>query len=99
MTLRTDKNTAGGYLVKKETKQLPVSHRKPNDQAKIAAEKSKVMTMPEWEKSATDAAMDRKVAKSHGMTLGQYEGSKLDEKNDKKQLAAHNSAARKISRK
>ena len=44
---------------KKETKQLPASHKKPNDPAKIAAEKSKVMSMPQWEKSATDAAMDR----------------------------------------
>lgn len=102
MTIRSDNNSAGGYLMKapskpakKETKQLPASHKKPNDPAKIAAEKSKVMSMPQWEKSATDAAMDRKVAKANGMTLAQYEGSKLDEKNDAKQLAAHNKAARK----
>lgn len=94
MTLRTDKQTAGGYMAK-ETKQLPASHRKPDNPAKIAAEKSKVMTPKQWENSATDAAMDRRVAKKQGESLKQYEGSALDERNDKKQLAAHNKAARK----
>jgi hypothetical protein len=75
-------------------KPMPASHRVPNDPRKIAAEKSKVMTPKQWENSATDAAMDRKVAKSKGQTLAQYEGSKLDERNDAKQLAAHNKAAR-----
>jgi len=99
VTLRTDKATSGGYLVKSSTpkagkaKPLPSSHTKPNDPAKIKAEKSKVMTSKQWEASATDAAMDRKVAKQKGMTLRQYEGSPLDDKNDKKQLAAHNRTA------
>lgn len=76
-------------------KPIPASHRAPDNPKKIAAEKSKVMTPKQWEQSATDAAMDRKVAKKQGQTLAQYEGSPLDEKNDKKQLAAHNKAARK----
>lgn len=79
---------------KAPAKPLPASHRVPDDPAKIKAEKGKVMTMKQWEASATDAAMDRKVAKQKGMSLKAYEGSKLDERNDAKQLAAHNKAAR-----
>jgi len=81
--------------MKPPKKTLPASHLAPDNPKKIAAEKSKVMTPKQWEQSATDAAMDRKVAKKQGQTLAQYEGSPLDEKNDKKQLAAHNKAARK----
>lgn len=77
-------------------KPLPASHRVPNNPAKIAAEKKQVMTPKQWEASATDAAMDRKVAKAKGMSLGAYEGSKLDDRNDGKQLAAHNATARKL---
>jgi len=76
-------------------KPLPPSHTKPVDRKAIAAEKTKVMTAKQWETSATDAAMDRKVAKKEGVSLKAYEGSILDERNDRKQLAAHNSAARK----
>lgn len=79
---------------KAQTKPLPASHRVPDAPAKIAAEKGKVMTMKQWEASATDAAMDRKVAKREGMSLKAYEGSKIDDRNDAKQLAAHNKAAR-----
>lgn len=82
--IRTDKAASGGYLVTKQTKALSASHRKPNDPAKIKAEKPKVMTAKQWENSATQ-----------GESLNVYEGSALDEKNDKKQLAAHNKAARK----
>lgn len=74
-------------------KPIPASHRAPDNPKKIAAEKSKVMTPKQWETSATDAAMDRKVARKNGTTLAKYEGSKLDDSNDKKQLAAHNKAA------
>lgn len=75
-------------------KPLPASHKAPDNPAKIKAEKSQVMTAKQWEASATDAAMDRKVAKKQGQSLRQYEGSPLDERNDAKQLAAHNTAAK-----
>lgn len=77
-------------------KPMPASHTDkpaPGEAQKIKAEASRKMTMVQWEKSATDAAMDRKVAKREGMSLRQYEGSPLDEKNDRKQLAAHNAKA------
>lgn len=76
-------------------KQLPKSHRQPDDPKQIKKEAGKVMSEKQWESSATDAAKDRKVAKSKGQTLKEYEGSPLDEKNDKKQRAAHNAKARK----
>lgn len=75
-------------------KPLPPSHTKPVDRKAIAAEKTKVMTAKQWETSATDAAMDRNVAKKAGVSLEAYEGSPLDERNDAKQRAAHNAAAK-----
>lgn len=92
--MRTDKKTSGGALVKAKTN-VPSAKPAKGEAAKIKAEKSKVMTMKQWEASATDAAMDRKVAKKQGIPVAKYEGSKLDDRNDRKQLAAHNRAAKK----
>lgn len=82
-------------------KPMPASHTaKPGkgEAQKLKAESTRKMTMPQWERSASDAAADRKVAKQEGQSLRQYEGSPLDERNDRKQLAAHNAKVAKAKR-
>lgn len=72
---------------------MPASHTsKPakGEAQKIKAESKQKMTMAQWEKSATDAKMDRSEAKKRGESLAKYEDSPADKAADKKQLAAHN---------
>lgn len=88
-------NKGGAPKGMKTSKPTPIS----GSAAKIKAEAKQVMTAKQWEKSATDAAMDRKVAKQQGIPVKQYEGSALDMRNDKTQRAQHNERARALIKK
>ena len=72
---------------------LPASHTdkpRPGAAIRIKAEAKKKMTTTQWERSETDAMMDRRAAKKSGTTIAKYEASPADEKADAKAIKAHN---------
>lgn len=90
------KAAAKAAPAKSPSKPLPPSHTakpSPGEAAKVKAEAGKKMTMAQWEKSATDAKMDRAEAAKRGQSIRQYEDSPADKANDRKQLTAHNAKA------